>query len=70
MKIICLQCHSELGEKFPFDDPRETHTICRDCVEQRLIDTGKEGLRRKFIKIFRKQVSLKFDPEVDSLGPE
>jgi hypothetical protein len=34
------------------------------------MDAGKEGLRRKFIKTFRKEVSLKFDPEVDSLGVE
>jgi len=70
MKIICLECHREIGEKFPFDDLSETHTICRECIEQRLTDAGKEGLRRKFIKRFRKEVSLKFDPEVDSLGVE
>ena len=70
MKIICLECHREIGEKFPFNDLRATHTICRECIEQSLIETGKEGLRRKFIKTFRKEVSLKFDPEVDSLGNE
>lgn len=70
MKIICLECNRVIGEKYPFDDPRETHTLCRKCAEQRLMDAGKEGLRRKFIKTFRKEVSLKFDPEVDSLGVE
>jgi hypothetical protein len=66
MKIVCLECHREIGEKFPFNDSRETHTICRECVEERLIESGNEGLRRKFIRTFRKEVSLKFDPEVDS----
>jgi len=66
MKIICLECQREIGEKFPFNDSRETHTICRECVEEKLIETGNEGLRRKFIRRFRKEVSLKFDPEVDS----
>ena len=66
MKIVCLECHREIGEKCPFDDSRATHTICRECVEGRLIESGNEGLRRKFIRTFRKEVSLKFDPEVDS----
>jgi len=70
MKIVCLECDRQIGEKFPFDDTRKTHTICRECIEQRLIQTGQERLRRKFIKTFRKEVSLKFDPEVDSLGVE
>jgi len=70
MKIVCLECQREIGEKFPFNDSRVTHTICRECVEEKLIETGNEGLRRKFIKRFRKEVSLKFDPEVDSLGVE
>lgn len=50
MRIICLECHRELGEKFPFDDPSETHTICRECMEKRLVGNGKGGLRRKFVK--------------------
>ena len=66
MKIVCLECHREIGEKFPFNDSRETHTICRECVEERLKESGNERLRRKFIRTFRKEVSLKFDPEVDS----
>jgi hypothetical protein len=70
MKIVCLECHREIGEKFPFNDTRKTHTICRECLEERLIESGNEGLRRKFIRRFRKEVSLKFDPEVDSLGVE
>jgi DNA-directed RNA polymerase subunit RPC12/RpoP len=47
MKIICLECHREIGEKFPFDDPRETHTICPECIEKRLTESSKGGLRRK-----------------------
>jgi len=70
MRIICLECHRELGEKFPFDDASETHTICPECMEKRLAETGNHRLRRKFIKMFRREVSLKFDPEVDSLGVE
>lgn len=50
MKIVCLECHREIGEKAPFDDIRETHTICRDCIEHKLGDTGKGGLRRQFFK--------------------
>jgi DNA-directed RNA polymerase subunit RPC12/RpoP len=50
MKIVCLQCQREIGEKFPFDDPNETHTLCPECNEQRLMEAGKEGLRRKFMK--------------------
>ena len=34
MKIICLECHREIGEKFPFDDPRTTHTVCLQCIEE------------------------------------
>jgi hypothetical protein len=36
MKIICQECHREIGEKFPFDDPRVTHTICPQCMEKRI----------------------------------
>ena len=70
MKVICFECDREMGEKFPFDDLSATHTICPECVEKTLAEAGKERLRRKFIKTFRKEVSLKFDPEVDSLGIE
>jgi hypothetical protein len=70
MKIICLECHREIGEKYPFDDPSETHTFCPKCIDKVLLRAGKENLRRKFIKTFRKEVSLKFDPEVDSMGTE
>jgi len=36
MKIICQECHREIGEKVPLDDPRATHTICPECIEKRL----------------------------------
>ena len=35
MKIICLECQREVGEKFPFDDLRSTHTVCPDCMEKK-----------------------------------
>ena len=70
MKIVCLECQREMGEKFPFTDSSATHTICPRCIDKRLAKTGNGSLRRKFIKIFRKEVSLKFDPEVDSMGVE
>lgn len=70
MKVVCFECNREVGEKFPFDDPSETHTICPKCVDKTLREAGKESLRRKFVKNFRKEVSLKFDPGVDSLGVE
>ena len=48
MKIICLECHREIGEKFPFDDHRATHTICPECIEKRVNGPGgKGGLRKK-----------------------
>ena len=47
MKIICLECHREIGEKFPFDDTRATHTICPECIEKRVNGPEKGGLRRK-----------------------
>jgi hypothetical protein len=50
MKIICLECYREIGEKFPFDDPRSTHTFCPECIEKRLNGPEKGGLRRKFGK--------------------
>jgi len=50
MKIVCLECHCEFGEKFPFDDPSETHTICPECVQKALKEAGKESLRRKHRK--------------------
>ena len=55
MKIICLEYHREIGDKFPFDDPRETHTICPNCIDKRLIESGEKGLRRKFIKRFGRE---------------
>lgn len=70
MKIICLECKRELGEKFPFDDPEATHTICPECIEKKCKETGKKQLRKRFITVFRRRRSLKFDPEVDSLGVE
>ena len=70
MKIVCLECDRELGEKYPFDDLDATHTICPECMQKMLSQAGKENLRRKFIRTFRKEVSLKFDPEVDSMGVE
>jgi DNA-directed RNA polymerase subunit RPC12/RpoP len=50
MKIICLECNRELGEKAPFDDHRSTHTICPQCIEKRLKLTRKGGLRRKIVR--------------------
>jgi hypothetical protein len=47
MKIICLECHREIGEKFPFDDHRVTHTICPECIEKRVNGPEKGGLRKK-----------------------
>lgn len=70
MKIICFECQQEIGEKAPFEDPSETHTICHECVKKVLIRAGKQNLRRRFIKTFRNGVSLRFDPEVDSMGVE
>ena len=70
MKVVCFECHREIGEKFPFDDSSETHTICPECAEKRLREAGNESLRRKFIRTLRKEVSLKFDPEIDSMGVE
>ena len=70
MKVICFECQRQMGEKFPFDDPSATHTICPECVEKRMREVGNESLRRKFIKTFRKEVSLRFDPEIDSMGVE
>ncbi len=55
MKIICLECQREIGEKFPFDDPRSTHTICPECIEKRLNGPEKGGLRRKFAKTFSRE---------------
>lgn len=47
MKIICLECQREIGEKFPFDDTRETHTIGPECIEKRITESRKGGLRKK-----------------------
>ncbi|NIO21755.1 MAG: hypothetical protein GTN76_13765 [Candidatus Aenigmarchaeota archaeon] len=44
MKIICLECGREIGEKFPFDDPRPTHTICPECAEKK-VQPKKKGLK-------------------------
>ena len=55
MKIICLECHRELGEKFPFNDTRVTHTICPECIEKRLTGSGKGGLRRKLGKRYGRE---------------
>ena len=70
MKILCFECQRELGEKSPFDDPSETYTVCRECTEQRLHEAGKQGLREKFTRTSGREVSLKSDPEVYSLGVE
>ena len=47
MKIVCLECQREIGEKFPLDDLRSTHTICPECIEKRVSESGKGGLRKK-----------------------
>ncbi|NIO21758.1 MAG: hypothetical protein GTN76_13780 [Candidatus Aenigmarchaeota archaeon] len=68
MKIVCLECQREIGEKFPFDDTRVTHTFCHECNERKLMEVENEGLRGKFIRPFKRKVPLKFDPEADPLG--
>ncbi len=50
MRLISLECQHQVGEKFPFDDPSETHKICRECVDKKLREAGRESLRRKFIR--------------------
>ena len=70
MKIICVECQRELGEKSPFDDPSEKYTVCRECTEQRLIEAGNQGLRGKFTKPSHKEVSPKCASGVDSPGTE
>ena len=34
MKIMCAWCSKDLGEKPPFDDPRVTHSICKECKDK------------------------------------
>jgi hypothetical protein len=42
MKIICLECQRVIGEKFPFDDLRSTHTICPECMKKKIIQAEKK----------------------------
>lgn len=34
MRIICSWHNGLIGEKEPYDDHRETHTICDDCARK------------------------------------
>ena len=31
MRIVCAWCGRPMGEKWPYDDQGETHTICPEC---------------------------------------
>lgn len=34
MFIVCAWCKAQMGEKFPFDDKRTTHSMCSACESQ------------------------------------
>jgi hypothetical protein len=36
MKVICLECHKQVGEKAPFSDREATHTLCASCLNNAL----------------------------------
>lgn len=42
MNVVAKYSLSPDGEKFPFDDPSATHTICPECVQKVLKDSGRE----------------------------
>lgn len=49
MKIVCSWCRGEgqdgfVGEKAPFDDPRETHSIC--LLHERAVRSRWEARRQ------------------------
>lgn len=55
MKVVCSWCRGEgrdgfVGEKAPFDDPRETHSIC--LAHEKSVRTRWEARRRKIDTLF------------------
>ena len=42
MTRICAWCKQVMGEKEPLEDKRITHTICKNCQPQALME--EEGL--------------------------
>jgi hypothetical protein len=63
MKVVCSWCRGEgqngfVGEKAPFDDPRETHSIC--LTHETAVRTSWEA---------RRQISCRFLPGLPGVLP-
>jgi hypothetical protein len=41
---ICCRCKKVLGEKAPFEDKRETHTYCDQCLKIMVTQMKKMGM--------------------------
>lgn len=42
MKIVCAWCGKDMGEKPPYEDKSETHTICPECFAKQFPNISKE----------------------------
>jgi len=45
MRVICMYCKKEIGEKEPLSDPDISHGICDECMEARYQGGKKVGNR-------------------------
>ena len=45
---ICAWCKKKIGEKEPFDDRRETHGICDDCIKKELNEDQLKQTKEKY----------------------
>ena len=52
MRIVCYQCHREIGEKAPFSDNRTTHVLCEPCLRQ-LLKNLSDKRRSKKERVWR-----------------
>jgi hypothetical protein len=47
MKVICVYCKADLGEKEPYENKAETHGACTPCFEAEMKEIKKKREGRK-----------------------
>ncbi|MBW2058994.1 MAG: hypothetical protein JRJ26_16015 [Deltaproteobacteria bacterium] len=66
MKIICLECHRELREESPFDDPGEIHTVCPQCLQRAVRRAAEGDPRGEPVGTARMEMRLELSLKVDT----
>ena len=67
MRIQCGWCRKDMGFKKPMEDPRVSHSICKEC-ENRILNDGPSEKQLQTIRELRPEVADDEDTTDESGG--